>query len=162
MRYPRRSVKALLVLVAALAAAVALAASAGAAGAAACAATPQDSFGPFGRGMPPLRVSIGHGHVLTGTILSAAGCHPIAGARVELWQEDRNGDYTRATSATVVTDRNGRFRFEGPLPPGGDGFPPHIHIRVLAPGFKPLLTRYEIAGGSRRGSVELVLAPEAL
>jgi protocatechuate 3,4-dioxygenase beta subunit len=158
-------VKALPVLVAVLAAAAALAGFAahpGAAGAASCAATPQDSFGPFGRGMPPLRGSIGHGHVLTGTILSAAGCRPIAGARVELWQEDANGDYTRASSATVVTDRNGRFRFEGPLPPGGDGFPPHIHIRVLAPGFKPLLTRYEIAGGSKRGSVALVLAPEAL
>ncbi len=128
----------------------------------ACAPTPQDVFGPFGRGRPPLRAKIGAGHVLTGVVLSAHDCRPIAGAQVQLWQVNRNGRYTRATSATVVTSATGRFRFEGPYPSSYSGRPPHIHIRVNAPGHLPLLTRYVPAAGARSGSVRLVLEPEDL
>ena len=148
-------------LLCALAVAGSLAAPAGAGPLAdRCTPTPQDAFGPFGRGMPPLRAKIGTGHVLTGVVLSAIDCGPIRGARVELWQSGRNGRYTRATSATVVTDRTGRFRFEGPHPPSYQGRPPHIHLRILAPGYKPLLARYVPAKGARRGSIRLVLEPE--
>src|SRR5207302_71556 len=76
-----------------------------------CQPTAQDGFGPFGRGSPPLRSSIGRGHVLTGTVLSALDCAPLRSARVEFWQEDKTGTYRPAGSATVVTDRSGRFRF---------------------------------------------------
>jgi protocatechuate 3,4-dioxygenase beta subunit len=127
-----------------------------------CQPTAQDGFGPFGRGSPPLRSSIGRGHVLTGTVLSALDCSPLRSARVELWQEDKTGTYRPAGSATVVTDRSGRFRFEGPVPPSGSGFPGHIHLRVLSPGYKPLLTRYVLSPGERSGSVKLVLEPDAL
>ena len=153
--------KRLTVLVAALAVAPALSAPAFAAPAAGCTPTQQDSFGPFGRGMPPLRSSIGHGHVLTGVVLSALNCRPLRNARVEFWQESAQGGYTRATSGTVVTDAKGRFRFEGPFPHSEQGFP-HIHLRVLAEGHKPLLTRYEPAQGERSGSVRLVLEPAEL
>jgi protocatechuate 3,4-dioxygenase beta subunit len=149
------------VLAAALVAATAFAAPTLAAPAASCTPTQQDSFGPFGRGMPPLRSSIGHGHVLSGVVLSALNCRPLRNARVEYWQESPHGGYTRATSGTVVTDARGRFRFEGPFPPSEQGFP-HIHLRVLAQGHKPLLTRYEPAQGERTGSVRLVLEPAEL
>jgi protocatechuate 3,4-dioxygenase beta subunit len=146
-----------------LAAAAVLAGPAGAAsGAAGCRATPTDAFGPFGRGAPPLRAKIGTGHVLTGVVLSALDCKPLARARVELWQAGRNGRYTRATSATVLTDRAGRFRFEGPRPGRYGGGEPHIHLRVVAPVHEILLTRYVTRPGSRRGSLRLVLAPQAL
>lgn len=124
-----------------------------------CRPTPTDAFGPFGRGTPPLRARIGSGHVLTGAVLSSLDCRPLARARVELWQAGRNGRYTRATSASVITDRGGRFRFEGPYPPSYEGRPGHIHLRIFARGHEPLLARYEPARGARRGTIRLVLRP---
>lgn len=129
--------------------------------AAACSPSEPDVFGPFGRGQPPLRSKIGQGHVLTGVVLSALDCRPLAGATVEFWQADGNGRYTRATSATVVTDRAGRFRFEGPYP-GSYGREPHIHLRVSARSHEQLLSRYVPPRGSRRGSVRLTLRPVAV
>ena len=127
-----------------------------------CPPTPADGFGPFGRGSPPVRASIGKGHVLTGVILSALNCKPIARARVELWQSNAKGRYVRATSATVLADRSGRFRFEGPYPPSYEGGPPHIHLRVVGSGHEILLSRYEPARGARRGVLRLVLVPQAV
>lgn len=140
----------------------ALAATGAAAAVSGCPATVSDGFGPFGRGSPPVRASMGKGHVLSGVVLSALDCRPIRGARVELWQSDATGRYTRALSATVLTDRNGRFRFEGPYPASYEGRPPHIHLRVVATGHEILLSRYEPARGARRGSVRLVLVPQAV
>jgi protocatechuate 3,4-dioxygenase beta subunit len=124
-----------------------------------CRPTPTDAFGPFGRGTPPQRARIGSGHVLTGVVLSSLDCRPVRRARVELWQANRNGDYTRASSATVFTGRTGRFRFEGPHPPSYSGGPPHIHLRIVARGHEPLLTRYLVRRGTTRGSMRLVLTP---
>jgi Dioxygenase len=148
-------------VVAAVAVAGALAAQAPARpSAAACPPTPPDAFGPFGRGTPPLRAKIGTGHVLTGVILSSGTCRPIPGAPVELWQSNRRGQYTRAGSATVIADRSGRFRFEGPFPASYEGREPHIHLRVIAKGHLPLLARFVPARGERRGSIRLVLQPD--
>jgi protocatechuate 3,4-dioxygenase beta subunit len=133
-----------------------------AAPAAACAPTAPDAFGPFGRSIPPLRAKIGQGHVLTGTVLSSVNCAPLAGAQVQLWQVNKNGRYTVAGSATVVTDRSGRFRFEGPYPPQYEGIPPHIHLRVVARNHVTLLARYVPAPRERRGTIRLVLRPIAL
>ena len=130
--------------------------------AAGCPATLPDGFGPFGRGSPPLRASIGKGHVLTGLVLSSLNCKPLRGARVELWQTNAKGKYVRATSGTVLTARSGRFRFEGPYPIAYEGAPPHIHLRVVASGHEVLLSRYVPARGVRRGSVRLVLVPQAV
>jgi hypothetical protein len=126
-----------------------------------CPPTPSDAGGPFGRGLPPMRSKIGTGHVLTGVILSAADCKPIAGALVQFWQAGKNG-YTRAGSATVKTDAAGRFRFEGPAAIGYGGREPHIHIRVSAKDHETLLTRYEMTPGARRGTIRLVLVPQAV
>jgi protocatechuate 3,4-dioxygenase beta subunit len=143
-----------------LAAPLGVVAAAPARAASSCEPTLTDGFGPFGRGLPPQRAKIGTGHVLSGVVLGADGCRPLARARVELWQSTRGGVYKLAGSATVVTDRNGRFRFEGPPPPRYEGLPPHIHIRVQVPGYKPLVTRYVLADGEKRGSVKLILAPD--
>ena len=141
---------------------IAAAPAAGAPGGRGCEPTPPDAFGPFGRGLPPRRAQIGTGHVLTGVVRSALDCRPIAGAIVELWQASKNGRYTRAGSATVVTDRSGRFRFQGPYPPSYEGRPPHIHLRVSARLHETLLARYEPAPGARSGRIRLVLVPAAL
>jgi protocatechuate 3,4-dioxygenase beta subunit len=127
-----------------------------------CQPTPNDGGGPFTRGAPPLRAKIGTGHVLTGVVLST-DCKPIARARVQLMQANRNYVYTRALSGTVFTDRNGRFRYEGPRPTTSrSGRPPHIHLRVIADEHEILYARYVPARGATRGSIRLVLEPEAL
>ena len=150
-----------------LACAAALALSAAAAGgisaaptAPGCPPTLDDGAGPFGRGAPPRRSKIGTGHVLTGTVLSSVDCSPIGAARVHLWQANRRYEYLRSGSATVVTDRNGRFRLEGPPPVSVDGRPAHIHIRVVAAEHELLFTRYVRRPGATRGSVRLVLVPQ--
>ena len=127
-----------------------------------CQPTVDDGFGPFGRGEPPVRSRVGRGHVLTGFVRSAVDCRAIPGARVHLWQAGKGYRYTRAGSATVVTGRDGRFRFEGPVPFAPAGRSPHIHIRILAPAHRPLLARYEVPRGSRRGEITLTLEPEEL
>jgi len=126
-----------------------------------CAPTVSDGAGPFGRGAPPRRSSIGKGHVLTGVVLSV-DCRPLAGARVHLWQANRLGEYTRSGSATVVTDRAGRFRFEGPRPVSYEGRPPHIHLRIVAAKHEVLLTRYVPLPRAKSGSIRLVLIPVQL
>ena len=153
-----------LVLAASLIAALVVAATAGAALVPAtprCAPTFDDGAGPFGRGAPPLRAKIGTGHVLTGTVLSV-DCRPVAGARIHLWQANRRGEYTRAGSATVVADRAGRFRFEGPRPVSYEGRPPHIHLRIVARDHEVLLTRYEPRPNATSGSIRVVLTPARL
>jgi protocatechuate 3,4-dioxygenase beta subunit len=153
-----------LVLAAAVVATLAVAApSAGkpVSAAARCAPTFDDGAGPFGRGEPPQRAKIGTGHVLNGTVLSV-DCLPVPGARIHLWQTNRRGEYTRATSATVVANRLGRFRFEGPRPTSYEGRRPHIHLRIVARDHEVLLTRYEPRPGARTGSIRLVLTPARL
>jgi protocatechuate 3,4-dioxygenase beta subunit len=134
----------------------------GTSGAAACRPTTNDGFGPFGRGLPPMRARTGTGHVLTGVVLSALDCRPIRGAQVQFWQSNRKGVYTRALSATVITDRAGRFRYESPRPTGYEGREGHIHIRVAAKGHETLLTRVVPAKGARSTAVRLVLVPQLL
>jgi len=125
-----------------------------------CPPTLDDGAGPFGRGSPPRRSKIGTGHVLTGVVLSSVDCSPLAGARIHLWQANRRGEYVRAGSATVVTDRAGRFRFEGPRPVAYEGRPPHIHLRVVAAEHELLFARYVPRAGAKRGFVRLVLVPQ--
>lgn len=131
-----------------------------ASGATRCPPTVDDGSGPFGRGAPPRRAKIGTGHVLTGVVLSSVDCRPLAGAQIHLWQANRKGEYVRAGSATVLTDRAGRFRLEGPRPVGYEGRSPHIHLRVVADKHELLFTRYVPRPGAKQGSVRLVLLPQ--
>jgi protocatechuate 3,4-dioxygenase beta subunit len=146
----------------ALAALVAAGAGASAPAAPGCLPTLDDGSGPFGRGAPPRRATIGKGHVLSGVVLSSVDCSPIARAVIHLWQSNRRGEYVRAGSATVVTNAAGRFRFEGPRPVSYAGRAPHIHLRVVAEDHELLLTRYVPAPRAKRGSVRLVLRPQRL
>lgn len=123
-----------------------------------CRPTVNDGAGPFGRGMPPVRSSTGRGHVLSGTVISALNCAPLARTQVQIMYRGRNG-YTRATSGTVITKRDGRFRFQSGVP-FNYGPPPHFHLRIVAPDHEVLLTRHVVRG--RSGTLRLVLEPLAL
>jgi protocatechuate 3,4-dioxygenase beta subunit len=136
-------------------------AGAGAAGVRAeCTPTPTSGGGPD-RGFVGLRAKIGTGHVLTGVVLAAPSCRPVPDAKVSFWQSNRKGVYTNAGRGAVLTDKSGRFRFEGPMPFPYDGRPAHIHIKVVARDYEPLYTEYE-PNGARTGNVRLVLVPAAL
>jgi protocatechuate 3,4-dioxygenase beta subunit len=117
--------------------------------------TPTQGYGGGPDRSPPLRAKIGTGHVLTGVVLTPA-CTPVRRARVSFWQSNAKGVYVAALTGAVLTDRNGRFRFEGPRPAS------HMHIKVEARGFLTLFTEYFPAAGSSRGSVRLVLTPDDL
>jgi protocatechuate 3,4-dioxygenase beta subunit len=141
------------------AAAGGLAVTAGATpGQARCQPTLGDGAGPFQANAiaTPLRSKIGTGHVLLGRVLNPS-CAPVRRASVYLWQAGPNG-YGRRGRARILTDAQGRFRFEGPVP-ADYGRGPHIHIAVVHPAYEDLLTRYEVRRGTRAGRIRLVLTP---
>ena len=126
----------------------------------ACKPTVSDTPGPFGRLDAPRRSRIGTGHVLHGRVLRASDCAPVARAVVFLWQAGPNGYVYRPRGrASVVTDRQGRFRFQGPVPASAGFRPPHIHIAVLHPAFEDLVTRYVVRRGTTSGRIRIVLTP---
>jgi protocatechuate 3,4-dioxygenase beta subunit len=125
----------------------------------ACRPTQGDGAGPFQRSAldAPRRAKIGTGHVLQGRILRAGDCKPVARALVVFWQAGPNG-YGPRGRGSVLTDRAGRFRFEGPVP-ASYGRQPHIHIAVVHPDYEELSTRYIVRPGAKTGRITLVLAP---
>lgn len=124
-----------------------------------CAPTRPDALGPFYTPDAPVRSAVGRGHVLTGTVLSARDCRPLAGARIEFWLAGPAGAYGDDWRATVAADAQGRYRFESHAPPAYGGRPPHIHVRVSAAGHRVLVTQYYPSAGSAEGRFDLVLAP---
>ena len=125
----------------------------------ACAPTPPDQLGPFYKRNAPLRDRVGSGYLLAGVVRSAADCAPIPWARVEIWLTGPDGRYGDAWRATVVSAMTGDYRFESDFPVVYEGRPPHIHIRVTAPGYAPLVTQHYPRPGDAKGQFELVLIP---
>jgi protocatechuate 3,4-dioxygenase beta subunit len=123
----------------------------------ACRPTVSDGAGPFTRLDAPLRSKIGTGHVLQGRVLRAGDCAAVRGALVYLWQAGPNG-YGPRGRGSVRTDRQGRFRFEGPVPTNyGRGA--HIHIAVVHADYEELLTRHVVRRGARTGRITIVVTP---
>ncbi len=126
-----------------------------------CQPTPPDALGPFYVPGAPERSSVGPGHVLSGVVRSAEGCAPIPGAQLEFWLAGPDGQYGDAYRATMTADTAGAYRFESNFPPPYSGRPSHIHLRVTAAGYQPLVTQYYPAQGQSEGSFDLVLVPAA-
>jgi protocatechuate 3,4-dioxygenase beta subunit len=126
----------------------------------ACSPTRPDALGPFYAPNAPVRSSVGKGFVLSGTVRSARDCRPLGAARVEFWLAGPAGQYGDTWRATVVADREGRYRFESHFPPPYSGRPSHIHVRVAAPGHQVLVTQYYPQRDESEGRFDLVLMPE--
>ena len=126
---------------------------------AACVPTRPDIQGPFYKPNAPVRTAVGTGHVLTGTVRSAAHCDPIAQARIEFWLAGPAGRYDDAYRATVVADAAGRYQFTSIFPPPYSGRS-HIHIRVSAPHHQVLVTQYYLKPRETTGVFDLVLRPQ--
>jgi protocatechuate 3,4-dioxygenase beta subunit len=130
--------------------------SAGSEAAPRCSPTRADALGPFYEPGAPVRSKVGRGYVLRGRVLTT-GCRAIASARIELWLVNPRGRYDDAHRATVVARRDGRYRFESNRPPGYQGRPPHIHVRVTARGFRTLVTQHYPRGSRTSAVFNLVL-----
>jgi protocatechuate 3,4-dioxygenase beta subunit len=124
-----------------------------------CQPTPPDALGPFYQPGAPVRAKVGEGYLLEGQVLSAAACRPLAGAAIEFWLVGPQGSYDDDHRATVFADSQGTYRFESNFPPSYDARPPHIHLRVTAPGHRELITQHYPQHGTEAGQFQLVLSP---
>jgi len=125
-----------------------------------CAPTAPDWEGPFYKPGAPTRESTGRGLVVSGVVKSAGSCTPIPGARLEWWQAGPSGNYDDAHRGALRTADDGAYRFETNFPPAYFGRPPHIHLKVLAPGYRTLTTQLYPKAGQTRVTFDLVLVKQ--
>jgi len=108
----------------------------------------------------------GHSETAKGTVTRVAGRildalgHPVAGARVEIWQCDANGRYHNVRDGDAgrprddsfqgfgqtVTDDAGGYHFLTIRPVAYTGRTPHIHFSVTAPERRRFVTQMYVAG----------------
>jgi hydroxyquinol 1,2-dioxygenase len=141
-------------------------------------ATEATVFGPFfvenspeiGQGGDLSFGAVGEPCWVEGSVTDAAG-HPVAGARIEVWEADGDGFYDTqygddrmAARAHLYSDAEGRYRFWGltptpyPIPHDGPvgglltavGRSPmrasHLHFMVSAPTHRTLVTHIFVRG----------------
>ncbi|TLD43155.1 MAG: Catechol 1,2-dioxygenase 1 [Candidatus Jettenia ecosi] len=124
-----------------------------------CEPTPSDALGPFYEPNAPERVTVGKGHVLSGVVRSSKDCSPLEGVRIELWLAGPDGKYNDNYRATMFSKKTGEYKFESHFPPPYSGRPSHIHIKVEAKGYHPLITQFYPLQGQLESKFDLVLIP---
>lgn len=117
-----------------------------------CSPTHDDQVSPSYIPNTPERTVVGHGHVLTGQVLSSQDCLPIVHARLEFWPEIASQGHPDAQRATFYSNENGQYRFECELPE-------HIHMKVSAPGYRTIGINSYHPGGRAAGTFDIVLEP---
>jgi protocatechuate 3,4-dioxygenase beta subunit len=122
--------------------------------------TIRQTEGPFYKPSSPQRANLreaglrGRPVELSGVVLTRA-CRPVAGALVDLWHADAEGDYDNEgfrCRGHVFADGQGRFRFLTIMPAVYPGRTRHYHVKVQAPE-RPVLTTqlyFPGEGGNRR------------
>ncbi len=122
--------------------------------------TPKDYEGPFYKPSSPLRTTLlepgvgGAKLVLTGFVLSR-GCKPLAGAVLDFWHCDANGNYDNRgfrLRGHQFTDEGGRYRLETIVPGEYPGRTRHIHVKVQATGGRILTTQLYFPGNAGNGN----------
>jgi protocatechuate 3,4-dioxygenase beta subunit len=131
--------------------------------------TPRQTAGPFYPLTLPLDADndlvevAGRPERAAGTILHLAGRvrgpggDPVRGARIEIWQCDALGVYHHSRDrrgppdpnfqgfGTTAVNEDGAYRFRTIEPVPYPGRTPHIHFRIIGPGFEPLVTQMYVA-----------------
>jgi protocatechuate 3,4-dioxygenase beta subunit len=116
--------------------------------------TPASTEGPYYTPDTPERNSLiepdtgGTTLVLVGLVLDG-NCQPIPGAWLDFWQTDALGNYDNqgyGLRGHQFSAADGSYRLETILPAaygtgGGGSRPPHIHVKVQAPGAAVLTTQ---------------------
>ena len=165
------------------------------AGAACATATADNIEGPFFVPGAPRRAVLatardrGQPLALSGRVL-ATTCAALGGATIQVWHADAGGAYDLdgfRFRGTLRTDADGRWSVRTIVPGrylnGRRYRPAHVHVKVAAPGFRPLTTQLYFEGdpyndgdpfvvrslimphatraGVTRASFDLVLASQA-
>lgn len=116
--------------------------------------TPPQTAGPFYTPDSPRRASLieagdsGSRLLLSGRVMTTA-CRPVAGALLDVWHCDAKGRYDNAGfryRGHLFADAHGDYRLETIVPGLYPGRTRHIHIRVQAPGGRPLTTQLYFPG----------------
>ena len=111
-------------------------------------ATKAQSEGPFYKTASPLRTDLresgmaGQPIELSGFILTRS-CRPVAGAFIDLWQADDQGEYDNAgfrLRGHQFADGKGHFVFRTIVPGLYPGRTRQFHLRVQAAAESPILT----------------------
>ncbi len=117
-------------------------------------ATPRQTAGPFYKPQSPNRTSLieagmqGEKLNITGQILSTE-CQPIAGAVMDFWHCDENGNYDNRGfrfRGHQFSDAQGMFSLETMMPGIYPGRTRHLHVIVQAPDSRPLVTQLYFPG----------------
>jgi protocatechuate 3,4-dioxygenase beta subunit len=125
----------------------------------ACRPTAPDMLGPFYVAGAPERSKTGDGLTVQGLVRSTRDCKSVAGAKIEWWSANGRGQYDDDHRATQVSDREGRYRYVTDPPGKYPGRPPHLHIKVTAPGHEPLVTQIYPKPSENSISFDFVLPP---
>jgi protocatechuate 3,4-dioxygenase beta subunit len=104
--------------------------------------------GPFFKPASPLRSDLrepgltGRPVELAGFVLTRS-CRPVAGALVDLWHADDQGDYDNKgfrLRGHQFADAKGRYAFKTILPGLYPGRTRHFHVKIQAAAESPVLT----------------------
>jgi catechol 1,2-dioxygenase len=125
-----------------------------------CRRTPTTGLGPYYLPAPAqsdlCQRAAGPGIIVTGRVLGFPECRPVAGATVEVWHANRQGQYSGFDEivgddlaclmrASVHSADDGRYSFRTLAPGSYFGRPQHIHFQVSAPGYRTLATQMYLA-----------------
>jgi protocatechuate 3,4-dioxygenase beta subunit len=116
--------------------------------------TPEQTEGPYFTPNSPERHSLvedgmkGDRIAIAGFVLDRR-CRPVAGALLDLWHADSNGEYDNQgyrLRGHQFTDAQGRFLFETIVPGRYPGRTRHYHVKVQAPAQDILTTQLYFPG----------------
>jgi len=125
--------------------------------------TIRQTEGPFYKPSSPQRSDLrepglrGRPVELSGSVLTRS-CRPVAGALIDLWHADADGNYDNdgfRCRGHVFADPQGRFRFRTIVPALYPGRTRHFHVKVQAPD-RPVLTTqlyFPSEAGNRRDPI---------
>jgi protocatechuate 3,4-dioxygenase beta subunit len=113
--------------------------------------------GPFFKPSSPERIELieagmaGQPIELVGFVLTR-DCKPIAGALLDFWQADGNGNYDNSgfrLRGHQFTDADGRFRLRTVVPGVYPGRTRHFHVKVQPRGGRVLTTQLYFPGEAK-------------
>jgi protocatechuate 3,4-dioxygenase beta subunit len=84
----------------------------------------------------------------------------VGGAVIEWWSANPRGDYDPAHRATQRVSADGAYQYTTDPPGKYPGRPPHVHLRVTAPGHRTLVTQVYPQPAQSTISFDLVLVPQ--
>ena len=125
--------------------------------------TPAETEGPFFTSGSPERANLreagidGTPLVVAGTVMST-DCTPIAGAKLDFWHADDDGDYDNEgyhLRGHQFADDQGGYRLETIVPAIYQGRTRHIHVKVQPAGKSILTTQMYFPGEPENDSDSL-------